>query len=169
MGQYFICVFLAEDCKFIRAFVSPHNYMNGAKLVEHSYVGIPFMDAVEFMLSPQGMFYKSRIVWAGDYADDEEPGKNLYSIAYNAEDKMVFLEKRTDCKFILNHTKKLFINKDTLGDIHPLAILTAEGNGRGNGDYHGSDEELCGSWARDVISVESSDNGYTEFIHGFGK
>lgn len=143
--------------------------MNGAKLVEHSYVGIPFMDAVEFMLSPNGMFYKSRLVWAGDYADPENSGDNLYTMAHQVEDKMVFLEKRTDCKFILNHTKKRFINKDTLGDIHPLAILTAEGNGRGNGDYHGSDEELCGSWARDVISVESSDNGYTEFIHGFGK
>lgn len=143
--------------------------MSGAKLIEHSYVNDAFMDAVEFMLSPNGMFYKSRLVWAGDYADLENSGDNLYTMAHQAEDKMAFLSKKTDCKFILNHTKKLFINKDTLENIHPLAILTAEGNGRGGGDYHGSDEELCGSWARDVISVESSDNGYTEFIHGFGK
>lgn len=169
MGQYFICVFLAEDGKFIRAFVSPHNYNSGAKLTEHSYNGNPFMDAVEFMLSPQGMFYKSRVVWAGDYADEESSGDNMYTMANQAEDKMVFTNKNTRCKFIVNHTKKLFINKDTLGDIHPLAVLTAEGNGRGGGDYHGSDEDVCGTWARDVISVESSDNGYTEFIHGFGK
>ena len=169
MGQYYLAVFLAEDGKFIRAFVDPHSYSHGAKLTEHSYVGTTFMDAVEFMLSPQGIFYKSRVIWAGDYADPEESGDNLYTIARQAEDKLVFLEKRTEYRFILNHTKKLFINKDALGDIHPLAILTVEGNGRGGGDYYGSDEELCGSWARDIISVESSDNGYIEFISGFGK
>jgi hypothetical protein len=169
MGQYFICIFLAEDGKYIRAFVNPHNYMNGAKLVEHSYVNNSFMNAVEFMLSPQGIFYKSRLVWAGDYADVEESGDNLYTMANQMEDKVVVLNKKTECRFILNHTKKLFISKDTLCDIHPLAILTAEGNGRGGGDYHGSDENLCGSWARDVISMDISDCGYTEFIHGFGK
>jgi hypothetical protein len=169
MGQYYLCIFLAEDGKYIRAFVSPHNYNNGAKLVEHSYNGNPFMDAVEFMLSPQGMFYKSRLVWAGDYADPENSGDNLYTMAHQAEDKLIVIQKKTECRFILNHTKMLFINKDTLGDIHPLSLLTCEGNGRGGGDYHGSDEALCGSWARDVISLESSDHGYTEYFHGFGK
>lgn len=169
MGQYYICIFLAEDGKYIRAFVSPHNYNNGAKLIEHSYMGNPFMDAIEFMLSPSGMFYKSRVVWAGDYADPENSGDNLYTMAYQMEDKLIISNKKTECRFILNHTKKLFINKDTLGDIHPLSLLTCEGNGRGGGDYCWSDKELCGTWARDVISVEASDNGYTEFIHGFGK
>ena len=40
--------------------------------------------------------------------------------------------------------------------IHPLPLLTSEGNGRGGGDYHTSDEYLenmVGSWARDVIEV----------------
>jgi len=175
MGQYYLAVFLAEDGKFIRAFVNPHTYNSGAKLTEHSYLGNAFMDAVEFMLSPDGMFYKSRLVWAGDYADPEESGDNLNTMARRAEDKMVILQKRTECRFILNHTKKLFINKDTIGDIHPLALLTAEGNGSGGGDYHGEDEDKCGSWARDVISMDSSDNGYTEYVYrfeydyGFGK
>ena len=169
MGQYYLAVFLAEDGKYIRAFASPHNYNNGAKLIEHSYVGNTFMDAIEFMLSPSGMFYKSRLVWAGDYADPEESGDNIYTMAHQAEHKMIDTNKKTGCRFILNHTKKLFINKDRLEDIHPLSLLMCEGNGRGGGDYHGSDEDKCGSWARDVISVESSDNGYTEFISGFGK
>jgi hypothetical protein len=169
MGQYYLAVFLAEDGKYIRAFATPHNYNNGAKLIEHSYVGNTFMDAVEFMLSPRGMFYKSRLVWAGDYADPEESGDNLHTMAFQAEHKMVLINKKTNCRYILNHTKRLFIDKDKLEDIHPLALLTAEGNGRGGGDYHGSDEELCGLWARDIISMESSDNGYTEYVHGFGK
>jgi hypothetical protein len=37
---------------------------------------------------------------------------------------------------------------------HPLPLLTAEGNGRGGGDYRG-ESPLIGSWARDVISVET--------------
>jgi hypothetical protein len=127
------------------------------------------MDAVEFMLSPSGMFYKSRLVWAGDYSDPEESGDNLHTMALQAEHKRILLNKKTNCRYILNHTKKLFINKDILEDIHPLALLTAEGNGRGGGDYDGSDENLCGTWARDVISMDSSNNGYKEFIHGFGK
>lgn len=38
--------------------------------------------------------------------------------------------------------------------VHPLPLLTAEGNGRGGGDYHeqNPDIELVGTWARDSIS-----------------
>jgi hypothetical protein len=47
--------------------------------------------------------------------------------------------------------------------IHPLSLLTAEGNGRGGGDYRGAHEDLVGSWARDVISVErEAPAGFTE-------
>jgi hypothetical protein len=38
--------------------------------------------------------------------------------------------------------------------IHPLPLLTCEGNGRGGGDFRG-EHDLIGSWARDVISVEA--------------
>ena len=38
------------------------------------------------------------------------------------------------------------------------------GNGRGGGDYYGENEELVGTWARDVISIEKDKpNGYDEF------
>lgn len=76
MGQYFICVFLAEDGKYIRAFVDPSSYSHGAKLAEHSYVGNSVMNSIEFMLSPSGIFYKSRLVWAGDYANPEISGQD---------------------------------------------------------------------------------------------
>ena len=52
--------------------------------------------------------------------------------------------------------------------IHPLPLLTAEGNGRGGGDYYGSDMELVGTWARDVISVERQvPEGYSELVCNF--
>jgi hypothetical protein len=36
--------------------------------------------------------------------------------------------------------------------IHPLPLLTCEGNGRGGGDYYGEDtNNLVGSWARNII------------------
>jgi len=171
MGQYYICIFLAEDGKYIRAAVHPDSYSQGSKLTEHSYMDTHFMNAVEYMLSPKGMFYKSRLVWAGDYADPEE-NANLYSMALEMEDKAVFSNKKTDCNFILNHTKKLFIDKCKLGPnkltgLHPLPLLTSEGNGSGGGDYFGHHKELCGTWARDIISLDSSNCGYEEFVPEF--
>jgi hypothetical protein len=53
---------------------------------------------------------------------------------------------------------------------HPLPILTAEGNGRGGGDYRGADEDLVGTWARDVISVEmEAPADYTMLVYNFGE
>jgi hypothetical protein len=176
MGQYFMCVFLAEDGKYIRAFVDPSSYGHGLKLAEHSYVGNSVMNSIEFMLSPSGIFYKSRLVWAGDYADPETsgqdnadtqgPGPNpytLYSACHDQMDKMVYLNKKSEFQYILNHTKKLFIDKKKIKEIHPLPILVAEGNGSGNGDYYGDGKEHSGTWARDVISVNNSTEGYEEF------
>ena len=47
--------------------------------------------------------------------------------------------------------------------VHPLPLLTCEGNGRGGGDYRPEDHPLIGIWARDVISVEKEKpDGYVE-------
>jgi hypothetical protein len=49
-------------------------------------------------------------------------------------------------------------------------LLTAEGNGRGGGDYKGSNEHLVGTWARHVISVEKEiPDDYAEFICEFSE
>ena len=174
-----MCVFLAEDGKYIRAFVDPSSYGYGLKLVEHSYIENAVMNSIEFMLSPSGMFYKTRLVWAGDYANPETsdnaegqgpegagPGPNPYTLYSACQDqlcKMVYLNKKSDYQYILNHTKKLFIDKKKIKEIHPLPLLVAEGNGRGNGDYYADGKEHCGTWARDVISVNDSTEGYEEF------
>ena len=44
---------------------------------------------------------------------------------------------------------------------HPLALLTATGNGRGGGDYYGKNKESIGVWKFDEISV--SDIEPTDF------
>lgn len=174
MGQYYKVILLAENnldiYEIIRCFIEP-TCNNGSKLMEHSYIHNDFVAIVESLLSPEGMFYKSRIVWAGDYADNEPNlNDNLYTITETQNNKAILSAAKisNDYIYILNHTKKLYIDKTKYDNIHPLPILTAEGNGRGGGDYYGTNMELVGTWARDVISVEKhKPDNYAKFTHKF--
>jgi hypothetical protein len=114
----------------------------------------------------------ARVVWAGDYADPEcESEKNLYKLADEQDYKNIAPPDRImgAYRYIVNHTKKLYVDKESVKAepqyglrVHPLSLLTAEGNGRGGGDYRGSKQELVGTWARDVISVEKGvPDGFT--------
>ena len=92
MGQYYKAIILGEaklsKQEIIRIFMEAWNYNNGAKLTEHSYLLNPFVNAFEFLLTPEGMFYKSRVVWAGDYADSEDDlEKNLYQLTDGQTEK----------------------------------------------------------------------------------
>ena len=167
MGQYYLTVILAEksDKEYIRTYLDPSMYDNGVKLTEHSYTDNNFMKIVENLIGPNGMFYKSRIVWAGDYADVEPNSeKNLYKMC---EDKspFVYTEPVVYYTYIVNHTKKVYIKK--CEGIHPLPVLTAEGNGRGGGDYTGPNMDMVGTWARDVISMENEAPDYTLIDYEF--
>jgi hypothetical protein len=54
--------------------------------------------------------------------------------------------------------------------IHPLPLLVSEGNGSGGGDYFGHNQDLCGTWARDIISVEDSiPEDYKELVCDFAE
>jgi hypothetical protein len=60
------------------------------------------------------------------------------------------------------------VDKTKSKSIHPLPLLICEGNGRGGGDYDGSNYDLCGTWARDVISMEETiPDNYIELICDF--
>ena len=69
-----------------------------------------------------------------------------------------------ELKYFINHTKKEYVDKIKINDlmsndgliVNPLPLLVSEGNGRGGGDYYGVNEEMCGRWARDIISVEDN-------------
>lgn len=150
--------------------ITPHAYDNGAKLMEHSYVGNNFVKAIEQILSPNGAWYKHHLCWAGDYMDTGlfmpivkadgsvyESDDNLYSITIENEIKPVKLPKKG--RYLVNHTKKVYIDMSEyeVGYIHPLPLLTCSGNGRGGGDYEGSFQyTIVGSWAGDSISFEHS-------------
>lgn len=160
-----------EDNKMV-GFLYSWDYGNGNKLMEHSYIGNHFVMAVESLFTPEGQFYKDRLVWAGDYADEEEEeGLNLYLLACEHESlKQEPKVPRSTPRFIINHTKRQYVDKRKVPSysdgyrIHPLPLLTCEGNGRGGGDYRG-DSELVGTWARDSISIEKvKPVGYEELI-----
>ena len=145
---------------------------NGLKLMEHSWIKNSFMRAIESLLIPGGKWHKHPIVWAGDYADNEpEQNINLHTIVSGGGEEgegidgciipKPLTQKQSDSfRFIVNHTKKTFVDKTAVPDrdgwiIHPLSLLTAEGNGSGGGDFRGNDpKKLIGSWARDIISIE---------------
>lgn len=153
----------------------------GLKLMEHSYVGNGFVGFVMayLYLNPQ------RLVWAGDYADGEEGAKldeegdlpNLHSLAHaheylkSGESLDYKLPKRF--KYVINHDTKQFVNLDKAPkdehkwQVHPLPLLTCEGNGNGGGDYRKENENI-GIWARHTISVDTKKpKGYTEFNPNF--
>lgn len=158
MGQYYKGVILGNDKRGVKKHVESWSFSNGAKLMEHSWVENPFVKRFETLIhdNPQ------RVVWAGDYADH---CKGLKSNVYDrcTDKKMVkpdYELSLLDSMYVINHTKKAFIDKSKVPNkdgwrIHPLPLMTCEGNGRGGGDFHG-DSDLIGSWARDIISVSGT-------------
>lgn len=90
--------------------------------------------------------------------------------------------------YLVNHTQKVFIDlgkyaannkwrqsstwngKTEEWDmcIHPLPLLTACGNGRGGGDYHGTDMDVIGTWAFDLIEfTDKNPEGCKEIMYHF--
>jgi len=184
MGQYYRAVFLNKTKRKVLGKVVSYEFGNGAKLMEHSWMKNDFVGFVEGMLLAE----PRPIVWAGDYAD-EEPNteENIYTMSrlapkithdvdfeegeskHNTDFKTVLPAR---FKYLINYDKKQFVNKSKVPNldgwrIHPLPLLTCEGNGRCGGDFRG-DSELVGAWARDVIGVESRKSdiptGFTELV-----
>lgn len=185
MGQYYKAVVLKKDTNDnpVKAAISSYDFANGAKLMEHSYVHNDMVRAAEWLLAQdkEGQPF----VWSGDYADEFKDDKNIFDFATDeickqtaesmptkVEDdswvgRFYAVAEPKDYKFVINHTKKLYVaipeHKYGETTIHPLPLLTADGNGRGGGDYHGTDMEHVGSWKYDTISVgDEIPNGFEE-------
>jgi hypothetical protein len=164
MGQYYNPAILGDNKRTVKAWIYSHDYDNGLNLMEHSWLLNRFVGAFESLI----MQKPQRVVWAGDYADECKGLKsNVYGrcadkTKVNPVDTVI---KREIFPYLVNHSKNQFIDKRKCVDvdgwiIHPLPLMTCEGNGRGGGDYHINHEakkgnvELIGTWARDVISLE---------------
>ena len=85
MGQYYKGVIFTKSSRKqknnkIKACLDNWAYNNGAKLMEHSYVGNSYVRAYEYLLAER--YHGYPFVWVGDYAD-EHNGENIYDLAYN--------------------------------------------------------------------------------------
>ena len=74
MGQYYRGVVLGKTTKKSKKIIVKQSFCcyahdNGAKLMEHSYVGNWYVKEYEYALANE--FYGFPFVWAGDYADDK--------------------------------------------------------------------------------------------------
>lgn len=73
MGQYFNGIVLHNDWKTtkkpIRAALSPYDFDNGAKLMEHSYVRNNYVGAFLYLIDLLDDSEGVPCVWGGDYAD----------------------------------------------------------------------------------------------------
>lgn len=165
-----------------------YDFDNGAKLMEHSYAGNNFVGAVMYLLATD--YFGRPFVWCGDYADSVKTntgehdiyqdgqhflyGKNeewdkspSYKKFFNRLPK-VFTDGEAEeipyYRFIVNLSKKQFVEVpkfvENQWNVHPLPLLTCEGNGAGGGDYricaNGYDyrkDVRIGLWAFDRIGA----------------
>ena len=170
MGQYYkVALLAASNKKTIVKWFYSHSYGNGLKLMEHSWLGNKFVGAVESVLLKNPQI----VVWAGDYAEPcNKGGANVYTRCKDDETRVSpkdVLPQSVRASFIVNHTTKEFIDKRKVPSIkgwriHPLSLMTCEGNKSGGGDFYGDDpNKLVGSWARNLISIERKQpEGYKE-------
>jgi hypothetical protein len=168
MGQYYKPVNLDK-----KQYVYSHDYGNGLKLMEHSWIDNNFVAIIENLIKKGGDWYKNHIVWAGDYAEKEPntstkkypDGKNLYQ--WVGENTIKPITKRNPkLRYLKNLDTKEFVDLKKVPvcevtnnfkwRIHPLPLLTCEGNGQGGGDYYGEDKNnLIGRWARNRVTIQS--------------
>lgn len=177
MGQYFKACTLGANGKTVNKWVYSCDFNNGLKLMGHSYIGNPFVSAVESLILNK----PERLVWAGDYADNCKQRKtNVYDRCNDKNQfKPIAMVSIKESRFIINHTKGLYVDKYKVPkdasncgwQLHPLPLLTCEGNGRGGGGYGGTKgSEFVGTWARDLISVSSKKpKGFNEITPNFGE
>lgn len=176
MGQYYRIFMCEEDGSNPRVHSSYDHDHNGAKLMEHSYYHNRFVEAACSQLRNTYRHDKPlRVWWVGDYAnvDDIPDEKKKYLAVETAwqdeEDKHLKVHNE-DFDFearlyLINLTTHEYIdlkkvceqNRGQWGEsIHPLPLLTAVGNGRGGGDYHGNgvtNLNMVGAWAGDLLQI----------------
>lgn len=165
MGQYYKIVTrkAGKTTVYNRSIKGVGEYVL-AKLLEHSWWETPTCNALAASLvdNPQ------KVCWCGDYAEPDETKalgfdyEQVWGDDGNDQELVPAPEgfSLDSLDFLVNKDKKLFVDlKQYKADstdkdgwcIFPLSILASLGNGRGGGDYDGSDMELVGSWAFDTV------------------
>lgn len=124
MGQYYMPIIIGEDG--VVKSVYSRDYGSGMKLMEHSYLGNDFVNAVSSLIwnTP------AKVAWIGDYSDDydgstyeskmpEEKFKDWYNVAWGDQEAETRVHPSTDEHdmdtpglYLVNHTLGVYIDLD---------------------------------------------------------
>ena len=161
MGQYYATIIRKPNTGKPKVYTA-----NLLKLMEHSWCGNDFTDAITNMLTP--VTNAARVWWYGDYTEKDEVQDinfdDIWGDGKRIRNKVPqYAIKSPKVKYLINATKKVYIDleeyakasTDANGElIYPLAILTCTSNGRGGGDFYptkDSTADLVGAWAGDTV------------------
>lgn len=179
MGQYYTPVI--KRGRTLKKVYS-HDFGNGLKLTEHSYIGNKFVNVVanEIVDNP------AQLYWLGDYAEShdftsETMYRKIYRYAWpsyssdrtTVENPNQSFDWDNDWYYI-NKTKKEYLKMPKLGYgvFTPISLMTAVGNGRGGGDYR-TPNNFIGYWAGDIVylSLKKPRGNYVDITNNvnFGK
>jgi len=163
---------LSKDTKmgaYFQATVNKKRYStwatdNGAKLLEHGYVGNDYVEKVLWHLLDN----PSHLVWLCDYHEGELTWDNVPEAEMDERSWALF-----PTYYILNQTKgevidlkKLIgLSKERRWIIHPLVVLcNSDKEAQGGGDYR-KDDPRRASWADDLIEITYDEEKATQFNH----
>lgn len=178
MGQYYKPTIQAikfdENRKEVRKLFAfdPYDLNYGIKLCEHTHRNSEVVRLVtNFMYELNQQGWVTQLVWLGDYANPsfgQEP--NLYgslnyaNVQLRKENGVIVsamvegfdgvIDMTKDHHYLVNHDRNEYINTaENVGAYSQLALLTADGNGKGGGDYWGASWRDVGLWRYHEISV----------------
>lgn len=164
MGQYYM-PYIKKGNK-VKIFYS-HDYNNGLKLMEHSYINNNFVNVIANEITEK----PCRVVWVGDYAEledfkncTEKQAEKVIKKAWKDEQQPLVKDGKQEfdwyflSHYLVNFDKKEYIymggKRNKWGNIiSPLPLLTAVGNGKGGGDYRGINMNKVGLWAYDRLQL----------------
>lgn len=186
MGQYYHLAVLNDhkknypNKKKVNSYLYSHDFDNGMKLMEFSWIGNEYVGVFEELINKEhGKFAGYPIICAGDYADnDNGTDYNVFGLCdeFGVRIKPKDAPKPHHYRYIINEDKHLFFDTDRVkGDsegwkINPLTLLIADGNGRGGGDYHGTNQRMVGAWRRNVVvtsDIKPNTDEYREVFYNF--
>lgn len=177
MGQYYkptIQAIKYENGNQVRKLFSFDTYdLNyGLKLCEHADKNSQLVRLVtNFIYELNKQDWITQLVWLGDYANpsfgentDLYGSLNYANVQFREEDGVIVsamvegfdgvIDMTQKHHYILNHDRNEYINtEENVGTYSQLALLTADGNGKGGGDYWGKNWREVGLWRYHKISV----------------
>ena len=192
MGQYYYAM-LREPATGKYVVGKPRHFCHGAKLMENGCIDSSFVKIVFSMIKDHAMNIAWVGDYAEEedlnrFGIDPTKVKEFIRAANQAIHKdNQLLERHFPGEKVsgwfggylaVNHTKKEFLNqsnylkvcpgkrRELWQMIDPLVALVAIGNGKGGGDFYGTNGDQVGRWATDAIELkELNDENEEALLH----